>query len=108
MRLKPRICTPIVTGNGPSLPTLFYNPRPDLLKIHLRNLMLYLLGRLLGEDREIFLEIEKRLHEWVPTVESIILKRGPDEEKTSPVAKWRLLKCLMVQIIGIPHIRRSC
>ena len=77
---------PIVTGDGPSLPTIFYNPRPDLLKRpsdspEKPHALPSKLVRLLGEDREIFLEIEKRLSEWVPTVESIILKRGPDRRE---------------------------
>ncbi|NBD34588.1 MAG: AAA family ATPase [Chloroflexi bacterium] len=77
---------PIVKGDGPSLPTIFYNPRPDLLKRPSDSpekpyALPSKLARLLGEDREVFLEIEKLLHEWVPTVESIILKRGPDRRE---------------------------
>ncbi len=77
---------PIVQGDGPLVPTLFYSPRPDLLKRPSDSSRKYYalpskLARLLGEDRETFLDIEERLREWVPTLSSIILKRSLDETK---------------------------
>ncbi len=74
---------PIVTGGGPLVPTLFYSPRPDLLKRPSDSSRRHYalpskLARLLGEDRETFLDIEERLREWVPTVSSIVLKRSPN------------------------------
>jgi len=76
----------IVKGDGPSVSTLFYSPQPDLLKrpsdsprkLHA---LPSKLTRLLGEARETFFEIEDRLREWVPTISSILLKRGGLDEK---------------------------
>lgn len=72
-----------VEGDGPSIPTLFYSPDPYWLKRPSDSSQrLYALpsklARLLGESREIFLDIERRLHDWVPTVRSIVLKRSSD------------------------------
>ena len=77
------ILQPVVEGDGPLIPTLFYSPRPDLLKRPSDSPRQHYalptkLARLLGEDRETFLDIEERLREWVPTVNSIILKRSLD------------------------------
>ena len=75
-----------VKGDGPLLSALFYNPRPDLLKqpSYLPRTHYALpsrLARLIGEDRETFFDIENRLRKWVPTLNSIILKRSPDGVK---------------------------
>ncbi len=86
---------------APEIPTFFYTSRPAQLKrpsylppnhqtvtildpYALPSILTYLLG----EDRETFLEIEQRLHAFVPTVKSIVLKRCPVEDDKSGDCLW--------------------